>query len=70
VTNNAAKPDCVISIGDNGSSNGRSSSSELIFIKINETQLSWKQQLGQNVNTGNHTLIAAAKLPPPLLSTL
>jgi hypothetical protein len=54
VTNNAAKPHCVIPIGDYGSSNEGCSSSELIVIKINETQLSWKQQLSQNSNTGNH----------------
>ncbi len=36
VTNDAAKPDCVVPIGDNGSSNKGCFSSELIVIKINE----------------------------------
>jgi hypothetical protein len=45
VTNDAAKPNCILPIGDNGSLNEGCSSSELIVIKINETQLSWKQQL-------------------------
>ncbi len=40
VTNNAAKPNSVVSIGDDGSSNEGCSSSKLIVIKINETQLS------------------------------
>ncbi len=44
VTNNTAKPDCVLPIGDDGSLNGGHSSGELIVIKINEAQLSWKQQ--------------------------
>ncbi len=44
VTNNAAKPDCVVTTGDDGSSYEGCSSGELIVIKINETQLSWKQQ--------------------------
>jgi hypothetical protein len=43
VTNNAAKPDCVLPIEDDGSSNEGLSSGELIVIKINEKQLSWKQ---------------------------
>ncbi len=44
VTNNAAKPDCVVPIGDNSSSYEGRCSDKLIVIKINETQLSWKQQ--------------------------
>jgi hypothetical protein len=44
VTNDAAKPDCVVPIGDNGSSYEGRSSGELMVIKINETQLSRKQQ--------------------------
>jgi hypothetical protein len=48
VTNNDAKPYCVVQIGDNGSLNEGCFSSNLIVIKINETQLSWKQQLSQN----------------------
>jgi hypothetical protein len=58
VTNNAAKPDCVVPTGDDDSSNEGCSSGKLIIIEINETQLSWKQQLSQNANTGNHTLIS------------
>ncbi len=38
VTNNAAKPDWVLPIGDNGSLNGRCSSGNLI-VKINEAQI-------------------------------
>jgi hypothetical protein len=56
--NHAAKPDCVLPIGDDGSLNGGCSSNKLIIIKINDAQLSWKQQLCQNANTGNHTLIS------------
>jgi hypothetical protein len=44
VTNDAAKPDCIVPTGDNGSSYEGRSSGKLIVIKINETQLSWKQQ--------------------------
>jgi hypothetical protein len=55
VTNNTAKPHCVIPIGVDGFLNEGCSSSKLIVIKINETQLSWKQQSSQNMNTGNHT---------------
>jgi hypothetical protein len=44
VTKNAAKPNCVLPIGDDGSSYDDSSSGELIVINIDETQLSWKQQ--------------------------
>ncbi len=33
--NDAAKPDCILPIGDDGSSNGGRSSGELIVIKIN-----------------------------------
>jgi hypothetical protein len=40
-------PDCIVPIGDNGSSHEGHSSGGLIVIKINETQLSWKQQLCQ-----------------------
>jgi hypothetical protein len=57
VTNNAAKPNCVLPIADDGSLNGRCSSGKFI-IEIDEAQLSWKQQLCQNANTGNHTLIS------------
>jgi hypothetical protein len=44
VTNNAAKPDCVVTTGDDGSLYEGRSSGKLIIIKIIETQLSWKQQ--------------------------
>ncbi len=44
VTNDAAKPNCILPIGDNGSSYDDRSSGKLIVITINETQLSWKQQ--------------------------
>ncbi len=47
VTNNAAKPDCIDPTGDNGSLYEGCSSGKLIVIKINETQLSWMQQLCQ-----------------------
>jgi hypothetical protein len=33
--NNAAKPDCIVPIGDDGFLNGGPSSGELIVIKIN-----------------------------------
>jgi hypothetical protein len=55
VTNNVAKPNCIVPTGDDGSLYDGHSSGKLIVIKINETQLSWKQQLSQNANTGNHT---------------
>jgi hypothetical protein len=35
VMNNAAKPDCILPIGDDGSSNGGRFSGKLIVIKIN-----------------------------------
>jgi hypothetical protein len=44
VTNNAAKPHCILPTGDNGSFYEGCSSSKLIFIEINETLLSRKQQ--------------------------
>ncbi len=44
VTNNAAKPNCVLPIGDDGSSYDDRSFGKLIVININETQLSWMQQ--------------------------
>jgi hypothetical protein len=47
VRNNAAKPNCVDPTGDDGSLYEGHFSGKLIFIKINETQLSWKQQLCQ-----------------------
>jgi hypothetical protein len=35
VMNDAAEPNCILPIGDNGSLNGGRSSGELIIIKIN-----------------------------------
>jgi hypothetical protein len=58
VTNNAAKPDCILPIGDIGSLDKGRSSGKLVVIEINKTLLSRKQQLYQNANTGNHTLIS------------
>jgi hypothetical protein len=57
VMNNAAKPDCILPIGDDGSSNRHCFSGKLVVIKINEAQLSWKEQLCQNANTGNHDFL-------------
>ncbi len=56
VTNNAGKPNCVLPIGDNVSSYDDCSSGELIVININETQLSWKQQLCQGMQISAITL--------------
>ncbi len=47
VTNNAAKPDCILPTGDEGSLYEDRSSGKLIVIKINDTLLSRKQQLCQ-----------------------
>ncbi len=44
VTNNAAKPDCILPTGDDSSSYEGCSSGKLFVIKINETLLSRKQQ--------------------------
>jgi hypothetical protein len=44
VTNNAAKPDCILPIGDYGSLIEGFLFGKLIIIKINETLLFWKQQ--------------------------
>jgi hypothetical protein len=44
VTIDAAKPDCILPTGDNGSSYEGHSSGEVIVIEINETLLSRKQQ--------------------------
>jgi hypothetical protein len=56
VTNDAAKPNCIVPTGDDGSSYEGCSSGELIVIKINETQLSWKQQSCQKMQTPAITL--------------
>jgi hypothetical protein len=39
VTNNAAKPDCILPVGDDGSSNRGHSSGKFIVIVINEALL-------------------------------
>jgi hypothetical protein len=57
VTKDAAKPNCFLPIGDNGSSNGLCSSGKLI-VQINEAQLRLKLQSCQNSKTDNHTLIS------------
>jgi hypothetical protein len=45
--NDAAKPDCILPIGDDGSSNWGRSSSELIVIKINmESEYNSNLQIG------------------------
>jgi hypothetical protein len=47
VINDAAKPDCILPIGDNGSSNGGCSSGKLIVIKINtESEYNSNLQIG------------------------
>ena len=45
--NDAAKPDCILPIGDDGSSNGGHSSGELIIIKIN-TESEYQQPADWN----------------------
>jgi hypothetical protein len=45
--NNAAKPNCILPIGDDGSSNGGHSSGKLIFIEINmESEYNSNLQIG------------------------
>ncbi len=45
--NDAAKPDCILPIWDDGSLNGGCSSGELIVIKINmESECNSKLQIG------------------------
>jgi hypothetical protein len=47
VMNDAAKPDCILPIGDDGSSNGGRSSGKLIVIKINtESEYNSNLQIG------------------------
>jgi hypothetical protein len=45
--NDAAKPNCILPIGDDGSSNGGPSSSKLIVIKINR-----KSEYNSNLQIG------------------
>jgi hypothetical protein len=47
VTYDAAKPDCIVLTGDDGSLYEGRSSGKLIIIKLNETLLSRQQQLCQ-----------------------
>ncbi len=48
--NNAAKPNCILPIGDDGSSNGGCSSGELIVIKINtESEYNSNLQIGMEL---------------------
>ncbi len=47
MTNNAAKPNCIVPTGDDGSLYESRSSGKLIVIKLNETLLSRQQQLCQ-----------------------
>jgi hypothetical protein len=45
--NDAAKPDCILPIGDDGSLNGGHSSSELIVIEISmESEYNSNLQIG------------------------
>ncbi len=47
VMNDAAKPNCIFTIGDDSSSNGGRSSGELIVIKINtESEYNSNLQIG------------------------
>ncbi len=51
VMNNAAKPDYILSIGDNGSLNGGCSSGKLIVIKINtESEYNSNVQIGMELS--------------------
>ncbi len=51
VMNNAAKPNCILPIGDNCSLNGGSSSSELIVIKIKmESEYNSNLQIGMELS--------------------
>ncbi len=59
MTNKAAKPNCVLPIGDDGSMYEDRSSGELIVIIINETRVALLEAgvVSKNANTGNLTLI-------------
>jgi hypothetical protein len=49
--NNAAKPNCILPIGDAGSSNGGRSSGKLIVIKINpEIESNSNLQIGMELS--------------------
>ncbi len=47
MTNEAAKPNCVLPIGDDSSMYEDCLSSKLMVMIINETKLSWRQELCQ-----------------------
>ncbi len=52
VMNDAAKPDCILPIGDNGFLNGGCSSGELIVIKIKrESEYNGNLQIGMALST-------------------
>ncbi len=49
--NNAAKPDCILQIGDDGSSNEGCSSGKLIIIEINtESEYNSNLQIGMELS--------------------
>jgi hypothetical protein len=49
--NDAAKPDCILPIGDDGSLNGGCSSGELIIIEINtESEYNSNLQIGMELS--------------------
>ncbi len=49
--NNAAKPNCILPIGDNGSSNGGHSFGELIVVEINtESEYNSNLQIGMELS--------------------
>jgi hypothetical protein len=51
VMNNAAKPNCILPMGDDGSSNGVCSSGELIVIEINtESEYNSNLQIGMELS--------------------
>ncbi len=51
VMNDAAKPNCILPIGDDGSSNGAHSSGKLIVIKINtESDYNSNLQIGMELS--------------------
>ncbi len=47
----AAKPNCILPVGDNGSLNGGTSSGELIIIEINtESEYNSNLQIGMELS--------------------
>ncbi len=71
MTNDAAKPDCILPIGDDGSLDKGRYSGELIVIEINETLLSRKQQLCQKCKHRQghfNSLSAMDGCDPPILN--